>query len=149
MSESALALIAVRKWLISPRRFCLATALATTLGRGNAQTYFCPTCGADSVYWIECSFSRARWWAKRRTACCYVDSGENYRGTAAVDEDGFNCTSWPNMTVENSAYAYMSSGLGDGAGNYCRNPDHDGDGPWCLTEASWGYCSQVACASPV
>ncbi|XP_063686301.1 uncharacterized protein LOC134820046 [Bolinopsis microptera] len=76
--------------------------------------------------------------------------GLNYRGTKSTTVSGLPCQNWesqsPNYhsrTPEN----YPDTGLE--SNNYCRNPDHEGAGPWCYnsqsTEPRWEYCDVPVC----
>ena len=76
--------------------------------------------------------------------------GLNYRGTMSTTTSGKSCQNWeshsPNKhtrTLEN----YPGTGIKNN--NYCRNPDHEGAGPWCYnsqsTDPRWEYCDVPVC----
>ena len=50
----------------------------------------------------------------------------DYRGTNATTNKGYTCLSWN----EELKHEYPEAGIEN---NYCRNPDGDSKGAWCLT----------------
>ncbi|XP_048210357.1 plasminogen [Perognathus longimembris pacificus] len=79
---------------------------------------------------------------------CRTGNGKSYRGTMAKTKDGVACQKWsatsphrPNYTPEK----FPAEGLEE---NYCRNPDNDGQGPWCYTtdpDKRFDYCDIPEC----
>ena len=78
----------------------------------------------------------------KATVCGTSPFQEDYRGKIAVTKSGRVCQRWDfqyphqhDFTKEN----FPDSGLDD---NFCRNPDYDINGPWCITtdpELFWEY----------
>ena len=81
---------------------------------------------------------------------CYTGRGIDYRGTANIatggDGETYECLKWTSQTaiVNNwTVEDYPEGGLGDH--NYCRNPDHNYRGLWCVTaeEPYYKYCTAI------
>ena len=89
--------------------------------------------------------------AERKDRECYItDSGTDYRGTVSVSRDGNKCALWSdidlNVLEANLALAITTT-LDATDFNFCRNPDGDPGGVWCIHEGGqgasvveWGYC---------
>ncbi|CAM9699591.1 unnamed protein product [Lampetra fluviatilis] len=83
---------------------------------------------------------------------CYTGSGIGYRGLQTLTASGHQCQTWASKTPHLHAYTpegFPEAGLEN---NYCRNPDSDPNGPWCITQdpnVLWEYCALQRCASDV
>uniref|UniRef100_S4R938 Kringle domain-containing protein n=1 Tax=Petromyzon marinus TaxID=7757 RepID=S4R938_PETMA len=81
---------------------------------------------------------------------CYTGSGTGYRGLQTLTASGHQCQTWASKTPHLHAYTpegFPEAGLEN---NYCRNPDSDPNGPWCITQdpnVLWEYCALQRCAS--
>ena len=70
--------------------------------------------------------------------------GANYSGIMNVTTSGFTCQVWSASQPNDHDFTHV------GEHNYCRNPDADPEGVWCVTtdpEETWEYCSVPICAS--
>ncbi|EGB11363.1 hypothetical protein AURANDRAFT_9397, partial [Aureococcus anophagefferens] len=74
----------------------------------------------------------------------------DYRGAVAETAAGVKCQYWTSQEPTKHAYSpddYPDAGLGDH--NFCRNPDGDGGGAWCVngegTQPEWDYCDVPYC----
>lgn len=75
--------------------------------------------------------------------CLGTDNGISYFGTMKQTKDGTECQSWSAQTPHSHKYGYLED-----QGNYCRNPDQDENGPWCLTtdpDIQWQSCDIPHC----
>ncbi|XP_070575319.1 uncharacterized protein [Ptychodera flava] len=71
---------------------------------------------------------------------CYEDKNAiDYRGSVSLTREGIPCQKWtdqfPNMHHYTPEY-YPYRGLGDHS--FCRNPNGDEHGAWCLLSNPWG-----------
>lgn len=83
---------------------------------------------------------------------CFDGKQEHYRGPKQTTVYGLVCQRWTDQyphahlrTPQNFPYA----GLGNH--NYCRNPDGDPNGIWCITTdpvTVWDYCHVPRCTLP-
>lgn len=65
--------------------------------------------------------------------------GWEYASTTAVTVSNRKCQQWKDSSPHGHSF---TASLGD-QGNYCRNPDREPNGPWCLTTDAakrWEYC---------
>ena len=65
---------------------------------------------------------------------------EDYRGKQSFTKSGYPCREWNALSYN------ANSGVTDGNGNYCRNPDADSGGIWCYTidrSVTYGYCQPL------
>ena len=75
---------------------------------------------------------------------CSGTNCDGYRGFQTQTRTGRTCQKWSAQSPHTHSYLslYPNTGLGDH--NYCRNPDGDGGGLWCITAEGvlpiWGYC---------
>eukprot|EP00058_Branchiostoma_floridae_P001958 XP_002587446.1 hypothetical protein BRAFLDRAFT_100128 [Branchiostoma floridae] len=80
---------------------------------------------------------------------CQIGNGASYRGTISVTRTGKTCQHWDSQTPHEHGVTpanYPASGLEQ---NYCRNPDGDPSGVWCITtdsERPWDYCDVPTCS---
>ena len=82
---------------------------------------------------------------------CYVNDGRYYIGTKTTTKNGHTCQNWVKtpihrnfQNVQNSISFHMSKDR-SWDHNYCRNPDNDPNGPWCMTTdpfVRYDYCTQ-------
>ncbi|KAL4096525.1 hypothetical protein QTP88_021464 [Uroleucon formosanum] len=76
--------------------------------------------------------------------CVISESGENYRGTQWITEEGDPCVPWNvssvRTLVKESALIDQSYAK---AKNYCRNPTKDPDGPYCYVAVADRKNSEV------
>jgi len=88
------------------------------------------------------------------TPNCYEGDGASYRGRKTTTFGGQICQNWNDYSIHPSRYKppykppwiYPNSDL---TSNYCRNPDHDPNGPWCYTkdnEEGYEYCGIPKCS---
>jgi len=64
---------------------------------------------------------------------CQQD-GSDYRGTISKTIENLNCQSWLAQSPQKHMFTEANNpGTGLGDHNYCRNPNKDPKGPWCLT----------------
>ncbi|KAI8478774.1 hypothetical protein Bbelb_434910 [Branchiostoma belcheri] len=61
---------------------------------------------------------------------CVVGDGSNYRGDIRIAADGWWCGYWFKGREGYTPEAYPDAGLDR---NYCRNPDGNYEGPFCIT----------------
>ena len=85
--------------------------------------------------------------------CLLTSVGSEYVGTQSRggDNDGFTCQrwddQWPNAHTYTATSMFPDNSLAE-ASNYCRNPDNDPRGPWCLVtdgERKMQYCNIPMC----
>ena len=65
---------------------------------------------------------------------CYVDNGEDYRGTVSMSVSGRTCQPWHSSFNHNfGAHVELVGGH-----NYCRNPSGNDQKsqPWCFTDTN-------------
>ncbi|XP_041831245.1 plasminogen [Melanotaenia boesemani] len=81
---------------------------------------------------------------------CKTGNGETYRGPTSMTVSGVTCQAWsaqsPHAHSSFTPQTHPTKGL---EGNSCRNPDNDGNGPWCYTtdrNKKWDYCQIPDCA---
>lgn len=70
--------------------------------------------------------------------------GWEYASTTSVTVSNRNCQRWKDSSPHGHSF---TASLGD-QGNYCRNPDREPNGPWCLTTdpaKRWEYCDIQKC----
>ncbi|KER32217.1 hypothetical protein T265_01652 [Opisthorchis viverrini] len=83
--------------------------------------------------------------------CLDIDAqsdGDSYQGKVSVAYDGTECQPWSNHSQfwrrhwsRDRAYKEI---------NYCRNPDNDARGPWCVVhKSSFKYCNVPRCGKDV
>ena len=89
--------------------------------------------------------------------CKKTKLGIKYRGNVTSTKTGITCQVWntqfPHLP---SPWAkdirnYPDDSIAE-AGNRCRNPDRETEGPWCYTtnpEIRWEYCDIPMCAGNV
>ncbi|KAH8076320.1 hypothetical protein JL721_316 [Aureococcus anophagefferens] len=84
------------------------------------------------------------------TGCADEKDQRDYRGAVAETAAGVKCQYWTSQEPYAHDYSpddYPDAGLGDH--NFCRNPDGDGGGAWCLngegTQPEWDYCDVPYC----
>lgn len=72
--------------------------------------------------------------------CKYTTRGEEYRGTLNHSMYGDVCMSWHILDPDGSIYdvSKFPDRSIDEALNYCRNPDSDVLGPWCMSQDQQG-----------
>ncbi|XP_032072621.1 plasminogen-like isoform X2 [Thamnophis elegans] len=79
---------------------------------------------------------------------CRIGIGVDYRGMESKTRNGVVCQKWTDNSPHNPNYTpslYPNASLEE---NYCRNPDHDGNGPWCYTtnpETRYDSCNIPEC----
>ena len=64
----------------------------------------------------------------------------------ATTDKGITCQRWDSQSPH--PHSRLSMMGGDTAHNYCRNPDHEPQGPWCYTtdpKVRWAYCPVLPC----
>ena len=85
--------------------------------------------------------------------CKSTTLGTEYRGVVAWTNTGKTCQRWdsqsPHVHNMNNPDLFPDATLAD-AENYCRNPNNEGEGPWCYTmdlksPSIWEYCSVDLC----
>jgi hypothetical protein len=68
--------------------------------------------------------------------CYYPGSSHLYDGTKSTTWNGKKCQRWDAQSPHDHSfdltYDFPDASL-TAAENYCRNPDYDGDEPWCYT----------------
>ncbi len=76
---------------------------------------------------------------------CYTQGGPPYNGTLNKTAAGEPCLPWSDFTHLRLRSNWNASVLLEHA-NYCRNPDDDPRGPWCMvTKAKYGTCAIPHC----
>ncbi|KAH9277864.1 Plasminogen [Echinococcus granulosus] len=76
---------------------------------------------------------------------CYTQSGPPYNGTLNHTAAGEPCLPWSEFTHLHLRSSWNASVLQEQS-NYCRNPDDDPRGPWCMvTRAKYGTCAVPHC----
>ncbi|XP_069463802.1 plasminogen [Ambystoma mexicanum] len=83
---------------------------------------------------------------------CRTGNGVNYRGRMSTTAGRHICQAWSAQYPQtHSSFTPQTHPDADLAGNYCRNPDGDINGPWCYIttpgEKKWDYCDIPKCAS--
>ena len=79
---------------------------------------------------------------------CFNGKTTNYNGTQSVTETGKTCQIWFNPKNDSRT---MPDNPKDRMTNYCRNPQGDGNGPWCYvdkirpTDPHFEYCGIHTC----
>ena len=76
----------------------------------------------------------------------YTGKGHGYRGISNRTVSGKSCEKWA-RSESHSPKEYPEAGLGDGAGNYCRNPTSSLPYIWCFTDGGDSYeeCEAMKC----
>ncbi|KAG5846632.1 hypothetical protein ANANG_G00117030 [Anguilla anguilla] len=81
---------------------------------------------------------------------CKTGNGADYRGPTSMTALGVTCQAWSAMTPHHHSSftptTHPTKGL---ESNQCRNPDGDGNGPWCYTtdpNKKWDYCQIPDCS---
>ena len=68
--------------------------------------------------------------------CKRTQLGQEYVGTVSETKNGLPCQRWDSQVPHTHDYqvtgSFPDATVSD-ANNYCRNPDGNADGPWCLT----------------
>uniref|UniRef100_A0A5K3EJ85 Kringle domain-containing protein n=1 Tax=Mesocestoides corti TaxID=53468 RepID=A0A5K3EJ85_MESCO len=83
--------------------------------------------------------------AHASTTECYTQSGPPYNGTLNRTATGEPCLPWSEFTHLRLRSMWNASVLQEHS-NYCRNPDDDPRGPWCMvTRAKFGTCAVPHC----
>lgn len=75
--------------------------------------------------------------------CKLTMLGAEYRGYINITEFGKVCQQWGSSTPHISYFKHLADQK-----NYCRNPDHEPNGPWCYTidpNVRWQYCDIPYC----
>ena len=79
--------------------------------------------------------------------------GREYSGTLANTVSGRQCQHWDSQAPHAHNFtdpaAFYSTSLSS-LGNYCRNPDGNSGGPWCITTdpaVPWEYCNIPECGN--
>ncbi|XP_078658301.1 plasminogen-like [Branchiostoma floridae x Branchiostoma belcheri] len=95
--------------------------------------------------WYDCGD-----WSDELSGCpCLEGDGTSYRGFVAETSSGLTCQSWDSQEPYQHDYLpenYPDSGLENNS--FCRNPDEDPNGPWCITtdpDKEWEYCTIPLC----
>ena len=75
--------------------------------------------------------------------CQVVPMDDQHHGTISVTTSGYVCQRWDSQSTYTNFP--VDATIADAA-NYCRNPDNDVGGPWCLVDSSsypksWEYCT--------
>ncbi|CAG0886684.1 unnamed protein product [Darwinula stevensoni] len=105
---------------------------------------------SDDLKWEYCHipFCPNR---KEPVNCKLTFHGMEYAGKTNMTRDGKKCQPWlsqtPNKHSMIFSLSYFPDDGMDSRHNYCRNPDIDGNGPWCYTEEDIGrqYCDIPFC----
>ncbi|VDO06488.1 unnamed protein product [Rodentolepis nana] len=83
--------------------------------------------------------------AEGNTIECYTQNGPPYNGTMNHTAAGEPCLPWSEFTHLHLRSSWNASVLQEQS-NYCRNPDDDPRGPWCMvTRSKYGTCSVPHC----
>ncbi|XP_035699689.1 plasminogen-like [Branchiostoma floridae] len=95
--------------------------------------------------WYDCGD-----WSDELSGCpCLEGDGTSYRGSIAETSSGLTCQAWDSQEPHLHDYGpenYPDSGLENNS--FCRNPDEDPNGPWCITvdpDKEWEYCTIPLC----
>nr|VZI08875.1 unnamed protein product [Spirometra erinaceieuropaei] len=82
---------------------------------------------------------------QRLTTECYTQNGPPYNGTLNVTATGEPCLPWSDFAHLRLRSNWNMSVLKENK-NYCRNPDDDPRGPWCMvTRSKYGTCAIPHC----
>ena len=89
--------------------------------------------------------------------CKKTKLGIEYKGNSNRTKTGIICQVWNTQFPHNpSPWAKDVQNYPDDsiveAGNKCRNPDREPEGPWCYTmnpEIRWEYCDVPMCAGNI
>ncbi|KAK9411717.1 plasminogen [Crotalus adamanteus] len=79
---------------------------------------------------------------------CRIGNGVNYRGTESKTQNGVLCQKWTANSPHRPNYTPFLHPNASLEENYCRNPDHDENGPWCYTtdpETRFDFCNIPEC----
>ncbi|KAM3183637.1 hypothetical protein ACTXT7_009972 [Hymenolepis weldensis] len=83
--------------------------------------------------------------AEGNTIECYTQNGPPYNGTLNHTAAGESCLPWSEFTHLHLRSSWNASVLQEQS-NYCRNPDDDPRGPWCMvTRSKYGTCGVPHC----
>lgn len=83
--------------------------------------------------------------AEGNTIECYTQNGPPYNGTLNHTAAGEPCLPWSEFTHLHLRSSWNASVLQEQS-NYCRNPDDDPRGPWCMvTRSKYGTCGVPHC----
>lgn len=85
--------------------------------------------------------------------------GIDYRGSVSQTIEGYTCQAWSDQFPHEHKYTedyYFPDDNITAASNYCRNPDGDAFGPWCMIVDGdedavyeyYGYCIIPMCSEP-
>ncbi|XP_035683944.1 plasminogen-like [Branchiostoma floridae] len=80
---------------------------------------------------------------------CQIGNGASYRGTVSVTRTGKTCQHWDSQTPHEHVVTPANNPASGLEQNYCRNPDGDPSGVWCITtdsERPWDYCDVPTCS---
>jgi len=95
------------------------------------------------VRWEYCS-------VRRCAECKKTKLGTEYNGVVSETINGRTCQNWKEQAPhKHKVFTNLPDGSEEAAGNYCRNPDKEPNGPWCYTTDSkvrWEYCDVKQCA---
>ena len=76
-------------------------------------------------------------------------AGIEYRGHTASTVSGKTCQRWDSKQPHWHGWDDATMIPGEESNeNFCRNPDEDSLGPWCLTtdpNVAWEYCDIKSC----
>jgi len=106
---------------------------------GEAAGPWCYTNDPD-VLWEFCGIEFCRPGGPRD--CKMTLNGQDYHGTARSTKSGKSCKFWDFLEDNLPEKAFAS------AGNFCRNPDGELEGPWCYTtdpDTLWETCGIEQC----
>lgn len=82
------------------------------------------------------------------TIDCFTQNGPPYNGTLNRTAAGEPCLPWSEFTHLHLRSSWNATVLKEQS-NYCRNPDDDPRGPWCMvTRAKYGTCGVPHCGRP-
>ena len=75
-------------------------------------------------------------------------SGTTYKGSLSVTRTGASCQRWDAVDHPYQSARYFPDNTLSLAENFCRNPGHMANAPWCYTSASgdaWDLCDVTVC----
>ncbi|XP_060557361.1 plasminogen-like [Ruditapes philippinarum] len=96
---------------------------------------WCYTVDPNERY-TTCAVQKCTSCPKPNFGCYYPGSSHLYDGTKSTTWNGKKCQRWDAQSPHDHSfdltYDFPDASL-TAAENYCRNPDYDGDEPWCYT----------------